>query len=63
MVMAIDLAEFGFTVNVVSPGEIRTELFLADKPLDDPGTKANLAGIAARRRAGGSRIRNGFPGL
>ncbi|MEP9355443.1 SDR family oxidoreductase [Xanthobacter sp. KR7-65] len=47
--MAIDLAAFGITVNVVSPGQIRTELFLANNPLDDPRTKANLSSIPSRR--------------
>ena len=47
--LAIDLAPSGITVNVVSPGQIRTELFLANNPLNDPRTKANLAGIPAKR--------------
>lgn len=47
--MAIDLAAEGVTANVVAPGQIETELFLANNPKDDPRTITNLAGIPAKR--------------
>ncbi len=47
--MAIDLAEDGITANVVAPGQIETELFLANNPPDDPRTIKNLQGIPSKR--------------
>ena len=47
--MAIDLASSGITVNVVSPGQIQTELWSLNNRMDDPRTQANLAGIPSKR--------------
>lgn len=47
--MAIDLAPFGITANVIAPGQIETELFRSNNPADDFRTQKNLAGIPAQR--------------
>jgi NAD(P)-dependent dehydrogenase (short-subunit alcohol dehydrogenase family) len=46
---ALELAADGITVNVVSPGQIRTDLFLSNNRLEDPATKARLASIPFKR--------------
>lgn len=46
---ALELAEFGITVNAVSPGPIETELFRAGHPAGSDAEKKTLAGIPMHR--------------
>jgi NAD(P)-dependent dehydrogenase (short-subunit alcohol dehydrogenase family) len=46
---ALELAEFGITVNAVSPGPIETELFRASRPVGSEAEKRMLASIPMRR--------------
>ncbi|ANN77232.1 SDR family oxidoreductase [Bordetella flabilis] len=46
---ALELAEFGITVNAVSPGPIETELFRASRPVGSDAEKRMLASIPMRR--------------
>lgn len=48
-VWALELAPFGITVNAVAPGPIRTELFDAANPPDDPRTRAITEAIPVGR--------------
>lgn len=46
---ALELGEFGITVNCVSPGPIDTEMFRESNPPDDPQTKKIIEGVVVRR--------------
>ena len=46
---ALELGEDGITVNIVSPGPIRTSLFDEGNPPDHPSTKAMVAAIPMGR--------------
>jgi NAD(P)-dependent dehydrogenase (short-subunit alcohol dehydrogenase family) len=46
---ALELAEFGITVNAVSPGPIETELFRASRPVGSDAEKRMLASIPMKR--------------
>jgi len=48
-VWALEMAEFGITVNAIAPGPIRTELFDAANPPDDPRTRAIIDAIPVGR--------------
>lgn len=48
-VWALELGAYGITANAVGPGPIRTELFDAANPPDDPRTKAIIEAIPVRR--------------
>lgn len=46
---ALELAEYGITVNAVSPGPVETELFRANQPVGSEGEKKALASIPMGR--------------
>ncbi|CAM3730785.1 SDR family oxidoreductase [Bordetella sputigena] len=46
---ALELAEFGITVNAVSPGPIETELFRASRPVGSDAEKRILSSIPMKR--------------
>lgn len=46
---ALELAEYGITVNAVAPGPIETELFRQSRPVGSDAEKATLATIPMRR--------------
>ncbi len=46
---ALELAEYGITVNAVGPGPIATELFHRVNPPDSPKTKAIVGGVPVKR--------------
>lgn len=48
-VWALELAEYGVTVNAVAPGPIRTELFAAANPPDLPRTQAIIEAVPVGR--------------
>lgn len=48
-VWALELGQHGITVNAVGPGPIRTALFDAANPIDDPRTKAMIEAIPVGR--------------
>lgn len=47
--LALELAPFGITVNMVSPGPIETQLFRQNHPSNDPKTERVLAAIPVGR--------------
>ncbi len=47
--MGIRLAEFGITVNILSPGAIETEMFRQKRPIGSEAEKKTLATIPMRR--------------
>lgn len=53
---ALELSEFGITVNAVAPGPIETELFRKANPIGSPSEKAILAKIAVGRMGQPSEI-------
>jgi len=53
---ALELAEFGITVNAVSPGPVDTELFRADHPLGSDDEKNVIASIPMRRLGQSSEV-------
>jgi 3-oxoacyl-[acyl-carrier protein] reductase len=48
-VWALELGQYGITVNAIGPGPIRTELFDRANPPDSPRTQAIINGIPVRR--------------
>ncbi|MCR8669533.1 SDR family NAD(P)-dependent oxidoreductase [Agrococcus sp. HG114] len=46
---ALELGKHGITVNAVSPGPIRTAMFEAANPADDPRTRAIIDAIPVKR--------------
>jgi NAD(P)-dependent dehydrogenase (short-subunit alcohol dehydrogenase family) len=48
-VWALEMAEFGITVNAIAPGPILTDLFEAANPPDDPRTRAIIDSIPVKR--------------
>lgn len=48
---ALELAEYGITVNAVAPGPVATELFRMASPPDHPNTKALLDAVPLKRVA------------
>lgn len=46
---ALELAEFGVTANVISPGAIETEMFRQKRPMGSEAEKKTLATIPMRR--------------
>ena len=48
-VWALEMAEFSITVNAIAPGPIRTDLFEAANPPDDPRTRAIIDSIPVKR--------------
>lgn len=48
-VWALEMAQYGITVNAVGPGPIATELFMKANPEDSPRTKAIIEGIPVGR--------------
>ncbi|MEM9063463.1 MAG: SDR family oxidoreductase [Pseudomonadota bacterium] len=48
-VWALELAQYGITVNAIGPGPIETELFRHANPEDSPVTKSMRDGIPVRR--------------
>lgn len=46
---ALELGQHGITVNAISPGPIRTAMFEAANPPDEPRTQQLIAGIPVKR--------------
>lgn len=46
---ALELAQFGITVNAVAPGPIATEMFLTNMPPESPEYETVISGIPMRR--------------
>ncbi|KFG72883.1 SDR family oxidoreductase [Streptomyces mutabilis] len=48
-VWALELGEFGITVNAIGPGPIATDLFTRANPADSPRTRAIVQSVPVRR--------------
>lgn len=46
---ALELGQYGITANAIAPGAIRTPMFEAANPLDDPTVKAQLESLPIKR--------------
>ena len=46
---ALELANYGVTVNAIAPGPVETDFFLENNPIGSPQREAKLAGIPLGR--------------